>query len=80
MDNKVTEPENTVMETQPDNNSQMHSIAGVSRFTEYDIYLFREGKHYHLYNKLGAHIMEHEGVMGTYFAVWAPNAEKVTVW
>ncbi|QHT68877.1 1,4-alpha-glucan branching protein GlgB [Rhodocytophaga rosea] len=58
---------------------QAASIPGVSRFTEFDIYLFREGKHYSLYNKLGAHIMEHEGVMGTYFAVWAPNAEKVSV-
>ncbi|MDO1445610.1 1,4-alpha-glucan branching protein GlgB [Rhodocytophaga aerolata] len=55
------------------------SVAGVSRFTEFDIYLFREGKHYHLYNKLGSHIMEYEGTMGTYFAVWAPNAEKVSV-
>jgi 1,4-alpha-glucan branching enzyme len=59
--------------------NQKSTIPGVSRFTEFDIYLFREGKHYSLYNKLGAHIMEHEGVQGTYFAVWAPNAEKVSV-
>jgi 1,4-alpha-glucan branching enzyme len=55
------------------------TVPGVSRFTEYDIFLFREGKHFSLYNKLGAHIMEHEGVTGTYFGVWAPNAEKVSV-
>ncbi len=53
--------------------------AGFSLFTEYDIYLFREGNHFHLYDKLGAHPMTLEGVDGTYFAVWAPNAKKVTV-
>jgi 1,4-alpha-glucan branching enzyme len=51
----------------------------VTRFTEYDIHLFKEGKHYHLYRKLGSHLMEHNGVKGTYFAVWAPNAQRVTV-
>ena len=47
--------------------------------TEYDIYLFREGKHFGLYKKLGATLMAHEGQKGTFFAVWAPNAESVTV-
>ncbi|UZH56864.1 1,4-alpha-glucan branching protein GlgB [Salinimicrobium tongyeongense] len=47
--------------------------------TEFDIHLFREGKHYHLYNKLGSHLMEYMGTEGVYFAVWAPNAEKVAV-
>ncbi len=47
--------------------------------TDYDIYLFREGKHFSLYKKLGAHIMERDNTKGTFFAVWAPNAEKVTV-
>jgi len=51
----------------------------ISRFTEQDIYLFKEGSHFRLYDKLGAHLMEVEGVKGTYFAVMAPNAEKVTV-
>src|SRR5690554_4823526 len=51
----------------------------VSLFTDYDIHLFKEGKHFHLYEKLGAHPMEHEGVKGTYFAVWAPNAKEVSV-
>ncbi|MER2997513.1 1,4-alpha-glucan branching protein GlgB [Pontibacter populi] len=51
----------------------------VSRFTEFDIYLFKEGRHFSLYEKLGAHPMEHAGHKGTYFAVWAPNAEHVTV-
>lgn len=51
----------------------------VSLFTEYDIYLFREGNHFRLYEKLGAHPMTVDGVEGTYFAVWAPNARVLTV-
>lgn len=48
-------------------------------FTEQDIYLFKEGSHFRLYNNLGSRIMEIDGVKGTYFAVWAPNAESVSV-
>jgi 1,4-alpha-glucan branching enzyme len=51
----------------------------LSRFSELDIHLLREGKHYQLYDKFGSHIMEYKGVKGTYFALWAPNAEKVAV-
>ncbi len=47
--------------------------------TEYDIHLFRAGNHYALHDKLGSHFMEHEGVKGVYFALWAPNAEYVSV-
>ncbi len=54
-------------------------VEGVSRFSEFDIYLFKSGKHFKLYEKLGSHVMEHEGVIGTYFAVWAPNASSVSV-
>jgi len=50
-----------------------------SLFTDFDIHLFRQGKHYKLYNKLGSHIVEVDGVQGTYFAVWAPNAKNVSV-
>lgn len=50
-----------------------------SLFTEQDIYLFREGKHYRLYDKFGSHVVTHQGVVGTYFAVWAPNAASVSV-
>ena len=52
---------------------------GVTLFTEHDIYLFKEGSHFNLYNKLGSHILSVEGIEGTYFAVWAPNAERVSV-
>jgi len=51
----------------------------VSLFTDFDIYLFKEGNHFNAYNKLGSHIIEIDGQRGTYFAVWAPNAEKVYV-
>ena len=41
--------------------------------------MFRSGKHYKLYEKLGSHVVEHHGVKGTYFAVWAPNANFASV-
>lgn len=44
-----------------------------------DIYLFNEGSHLRLYNKLGAHPIDLSGRRGVYFAVWAPNAEQVSV-
>jgi 1,4-alpha-glucan branching enzyme len=47
--------------------------------TDYDIHLFREGRHSRLFDKLGAHLMEHQGVRGAQFAVWAPNARSVAV-
>ena len=47
--------------------------------TDYDIYLFKQGSNNNLYNKLGSHLLELNGVKGTHFAVWAPNAEYVSV-
>jgi 1,4-alpha-glucan branching enzyme len=44
-----------------------------------DFYLFNEGSHRRLYEKLGAHRMRVGGEEGTYFAVWAPNADRVSV-
>lgn len=44
-----------------------------------DISMFNEGQHYSIYEKLGAHIMTVDGVEGVLFAVWAPNAERVSV-
>jgi len=46
---------------------------------ELDIYLFGEGRHWHAYRMLGAHPHEVEGISGVLFAVWAPNAERVSV-
>jgi len=54
-------------------------VWGFSRLTEFDIFLFRSGKHFKLYEKLGSHVMEVQGVTGTYFAVWAPSARTVSV-
>ena len=51
----------------------------VSRLGELDIYLFKQGTHTKLYEKLGAHMMVHESKAGVLFSVWAPNAESVTV-
>ncbi len=47
--------------------------------TSYDIYLFKEGKHQQLYDKLGSHPTSVDGREGTHFAVWAPNAKHVAV-
>lgn len=44
-----------------------------------DLYLFNEGSHFRLYEKLGAHPTSHAGVQGVHFAVWAPNAVAVSV-
>ncbi|MEM6389042.1 MAG: 1,4-alpha-glucan branching enzyme, partial [Pseudomonadota bacterium] len=46
---------------------------------ELDEYLAAEGSHERLWRVLGAHVMEHQGVLGTHFAVWAPNARAVSV-
>ncbi len=46
---------------------------------ELDEYLLAEGRHEELYRRLGAHPLTHGGVEGTAFAVWAPNARRVSV-
>ncbi len=51
----------------------------ISLFTDYDSHLFKEGSHFRLYERLGAHLLKKDGVEGAYFAVMAPNAERVTV-
>jgi 1,4-alpha-glucan branching enzyme len=50
-----------------------------SLFTDFDIDLFKAGKHYRLYEKFGSHICTLDGQEGTYFAVWAPTAKMVSV-
>ncbi|MFC1909257.1 1,4-alpha-glucan branching protein GlgB [Chloroflexota bacterium] len=51
----------------------------VSLLTQDDLYLFNEGTHFHLYEKLGSHPLIFNNKKGTYFAVWAPNAKQVSV-
>ncbi|MFT7335288.1 MAG: 1,4-alpha-glucan branching enzyme [Porticoccaceae bacterium] len=57
----------------------MSTVISHSLFTDFDIDLFKAGKHYRLYEKLGAHFVELDGVRGVYFAVWAPTARSVSV-
>jgi 1,4-alpha-glucan branching enzyme len=47
--------------------------------TDFDLHLFKEGTHYRLWEKLGAHLTTARGVSGVHFAVWAPNAKRVSV-
>jgi 1,4-alpha-glucan branching enzyme len=49
------------------------------KLTEFDLHLFSEGNHHRIYEKLGAHLTEVDGIAGVYFAVWAPNARNVSV-
>ncbi|MBQ4819448.1 1,4-alpha-glucan branching protein GlgB [Aquimarina sp. MMG016] len=57
----------------------MSKVIVHSFFSEFDINLFKAGKHYRLYEKFGSHITTVDGVEGTYFAVWAPSAKSVSV-
>ena len=57
----------------------MPNVIDHSLFSEFDINLFKSGKHFKLYEKLGSHPMNLKGVDGTYFAVWAPTAKSVSV-
>ncbi len=50
-----------------------------AQLTDFDLHLFAEGNHHRIYEKLGAHPTEIDGVKGVYFAVWAPNARNVSI-
>jgi 1,4-alpha-glucan branching enzyme len=50
-----------------------------SLLTDFDVHLFKTGKHFKLYEKLGAHFVKNGTTYGTYFAVWAPNAKAISV-
>lgn len=58
---------------------QKKAQAGTGFITEVDRYLFGNGTHYEIYDKLGAHPVTYKGKKGIYFAVWAPHAEAVSV-
>ncbi len=55
------------------------STDSFSLLTDFDVHIFKSGKHFKLYEKLGAHLSTHNGEEGTYFAVWAPNAKAISV-
>ncbi len=61
------------------NSNVNYGVQQYSKFTDFDVLLFKSGKHFKLYEKLGSHVVEHNGIVGTYFAVWAPNANYVSV-
>ncbi|MDJ0708071.1 MAG: 1,4-alpha-glucan branching enzyme [Leptolyngbyaceae cyanobacterium MO_188.B28] len=49
------------------------------RLTDFDLHLFAEGSHHRIYEKMGAHPTEIDGVKGVYFSLWAPNARNASV-
>ena len=55
------------------------TVTAHSLFTDFDISLWRAGKNFRAYDKLGSHVIEVNGISGTYFAVWAPSAKYVAV-
>jgi len=57
--------------------SQEQEIPSI--FSDFDLYLFGQGKHYHIYDLMGAHERTVNGVSGVNFALWAPNAQAVSI-
>jgi len=57
----------------------MASVVDNELLTPYDVYLFKEGKHFQLHEKLGSHVIQVDSQPGTHFAVWAPSARHVHV-
>ena len=72
-------PENNPTQAGGANREVLPVRYDVSMLMEEDVYLFNEGSHYRLYQKLGAHLRTVDGQDGACFAVWAPNAERVSV-
>ncbi|HTS21226.1 MAG TPA: 1,4-alpha-glucan branching protein GlgB [Casimicrobiaceae bacterium] len=58
---------------------EVRALPASASLSEHDVYLFREGRHTRLYERLGSHACDDQGQAGTAFAVWAPNAESVSV-
>jgi 1,4-alpha-glucan branching enzyme len=73
MAKKATQTEKTKPEM------QLPNVIVHSLFSDFDIDLFKGGKHFKLYEKMGSHTFELEGTVGTYFAVWAPAGKSVSV-
>ncbi len=65
LDDKIVQQESSVW---------VHSL-----FTDFDVSLFVSGKHFRLYEKMGVHLLRVDGRDGAYFAVWAPNAQSLSV-
>jgi 1,4-alpha-glucan branching enzyme len=65
--------------SQPTETATSTARHDVSLLTDNDLYLFNEGSHYRIYDKMGSHVMTAGGETGTCFGVWAPNARSVSV-
>jgi len=75
-------PSHPVIEYSTENGYTRHytdPYTFLPQLTENDLHLFGEGRHWHVYRALGAHLREIDGVAGVLFAVWAPGAERVSV-
>jgi len=59
--------------------SSESTLALPQLLSEQDLYLFNEGSNYRIYEKMGAHLVTHNGVAGAVFSVWAPNARSLSV-
>ena len=59
--------------------SSQSTIVSPQLLTDQDLYLFNEGSNYRMYEKMGAHLVRHNGETGAVFSVWAPNARSVSV-
>lgn len=57
----------------------MPNVLGHSLLTDFEISLFRSGKYFRAYEKMGSHIIQVDGQWGVQFSVWAPNAKTVSV-
>ena len=73
------QPNDRVSKDTPPRKQEAGEQEQLSIFSEFDLYLFGQGKHYHIYEKMGAHLRTFNGVTGVHFAVWAPNAFAVSV-
>ncbi len=80
--NDQTLPEHYQLNWQ-DKNGNSHQYHDPYSFdaimSEFDRHLFAEGQHWHIYEKLGAHLRTIDSISGVYFAVWAPNAQRISV-
>lgn len=74
-----TEEVNIQYQTAQTDTMPQHGSEQPTLLSDFDIHLFREGRHYRLHEKLGSHMMEFNGQAGTHFALWAPNADYVSV-
>ncbi len=69
----------TWYDDQGNENSFIDPYSFTPFLSDFDLHLFGEGKHWHLYQHLGSHVCEVDGIAGVKFATWAPNAERVSV-